>query len=89
VINSRESGFSRILKSEGGYWVPETLVEKSKTRNRHGSGTQIELQYIGNVFIAIYTNVIKLKVLSYPLGQVAEITDHTRPIRSLQAYFYL
>jgi hypothetical protein len=24
VINSRESGFSRILKSEGGYWVPET-----------------------------------------------------------------
>jgi hypothetical protein len=32
VINSQESGFSRILKSEGGYWVPETLVEQSKTR---------------------------------------------------------
>jgi hypothetical protein len=43
VINSRESGFSRILKSEGGYWVPEILVEQSKTRNEHGSGTQIEL----------------------------------------------
>jgi hypothetical protein len=28
VINSRESGFSRILKSEGGYWVPETSVEQ-------------------------------------------------------------
>jgi hypothetical protein len=42
VINSRESGFSRILKSEGGYWVPET-VEQSKTRNEHGSGTQIEV----------------------------------------------
>jgi hypothetical protein len=41
VINSRESGFSRILKSEGGYWVPETLVEQSKTRNEHGSRTQI------------------------------------------------
>jgi hypothetical protein len=41
VINSRESGFSRILKSEVGYWVPETLVEQSKTRNEHGSGTQI------------------------------------------------
>jgi hypothetical protein len=41
VINSRESGFSRILKSEGGYWVPETLVEQSKTGNEHGSGTQI------------------------------------------------
>jgi hypothetical protein len=41
VINSRESGFSRILKSEGGYWVPETLVEQSKTRNGHGSVTQI------------------------------------------------
>jgi hypothetical protein len=41
VINSRESGFSRILKSEGGYWVPETLVEQSNTRNEHGSGTQI------------------------------------------------
>jgi hypothetical protein len=40
VINSRESGFSRILKSEGGYWVPET-VEQSKTQNEHGSGTQI------------------------------------------------
>jgi hypothetical protein len=42
VINSRECGFTRILKSEGGYWVPETLVEQSKTRNEHGSGTQIE-----------------------------------------------
>jgi hypothetical protein len=46
VINSRESGFSRILKSEGGkseggYWAPETLVEQSKTRNEHGYGTQI------------------------------------------------
>jgi hypothetical protein len=40
VINSQESGFSRILKSEGGYWVPETLVDQSKTRNEHGSGTQ-------------------------------------------------
>jgi hypothetical protein len=30
-----------MLKSEGGYWVPETLVEQSKTRNGHGSGTQI------------------------------------------------
>jgi hypothetical protein len=45
VINSRESGFSRILKSEGGYWVPETLVEQSKTRNEHGSGTQIGTEY--------------------------------------------
>jgi hypothetical protein len=42
VINSQESVFSRILKSDGGYWVPETLVEQSKTRNEHGSGTQIE-----------------------------------------------
>jgi hypothetical protein len=42
VINSRESGFSRILKSEGGDWVPETLVEQSKTRKGHGSGTQID-----------------------------------------------
>jgi hypothetical protein len=42
VINSQESVFSRILKSEGGYyWVPETLVEQSKTRNEHGSGTHI------------------------------------------------
>jgi hypothetical protein len=41
VINSRESVFSRILKSEGGYWVPETLVEQSKTWNEHGSGTLI------------------------------------------------
>jgi hypothetical protein len=41
VINSRESGFSRILKSEGGYWVPETLVEQSKMQNEHGSGTHI------------------------------------------------
>jgi hypothetical protein len=32
---------SRILKSEGGYWVPTTLVEQSKTRNEHGPGTQI------------------------------------------------
>jgi hypothetical protein len=45
VINSRESGFSRILKNEGGYWVPETFVEESKTRNGHGSGTQIGRQY--------------------------------------------
>jgi hypothetical protein len=44
VINSRESGFSRILKSEGGM-VPETLVEQSKTRNEHGSGTQIDSCY--------------------------------------------
>jgi hypothetical protein len=43
VINWRESGFSRILKSKGGYWVPETLVEQSKTRNEHGSGTHIEI----------------------------------------------
>jgi hypothetical protein len=41
VINSRKSGFSRFLKSEGGYWVPETLLQQSKTRNGHGSGTQI------------------------------------------------
>jgi hypothetical protein len=33
MINSRESGFSRILKSEEGYWVPETLVEQSKPRS--------------------------------------------------------
>jgi hypothetical protein len=45
VINSRESGFSRILKSEGGFWVPETLVEQSKTQNEHGSGTQIVVVY--------------------------------------------
>jgi hypothetical protein len=61
VINSRESGFSRILKSEGGYWVPETLVEQSKTvpetlveqsktRNEHGSGTQIV--YVRATFLA-------------------------------------
>jgi hypothetical protein len=36
--------FLRILKSEGGYWVPETLVEQSKTWNEHGSGTQIEFK---------------------------------------------
>jgi hypothetical protein len=42
VINSRESGFSRILKSEGAIGC-QTLVEQSKTRNEHGSGTQIEL----------------------------------------------
>jgi hypothetical protein len=41
VINLRESVFSRMLKSEGDYWVPETLVEQSKTWNEHGSGTQI------------------------------------------------
>jgi hypothetical protein len=35
VTNSQESGFSRILKSEGGYWVPETLVEQSKMQNEH------------------------------------------------------
>jgi hypothetical protein len=46
VINSRESGFSRILKSEGSYWVPETLVEQSKTRNGHGSGTKIGIRTI-------------------------------------------
>jgi hypothetical protein len=46
VINLRESCFSRILKGEGGYWVPETLVEQSKTRNEHGSGTQIVTQEV-------------------------------------------
>jgi hypothetical protein len=46
VINSWESGFSRILKSEGGYWFPETLVEQSKTQNEHGSGTQIASGYL-------------------------------------------
>jgi hypothetical protein len=30
-----------IVKGGGGYWVPETLVEQSKTQNEHGSGTQI------------------------------------------------
>jgi hypothetical protein len=47
--NSQKTVFTQIflitfwfvLKSEGGYWVPETLVEQSKTRNGHGSGTQI------------------------------------------------
>jgi hypothetical protein len=41
VINSRKSVFLRILKSEGGYWVPEILVEQSKTRNEHGSGPRL------------------------------------------------
>jgi hypothetical protein len=51
VINSRESGFSRILKSEVGYWVPETLVEQSKMRNGHGSGTQIEQNHVTDLWM--------------------------------------
>jgi hypothetical protein len=33
--------FLQNLEKWRGYWVPETLVEHSKTRNEHGSGTQI------------------------------------------------
>jgi hypothetical protein len=36
VINSRESGFSRILKRERA--IGCTFVEQSKMRNEHGSG---------------------------------------------------
>jgi hypothetical protein len=43
--NSQKTVFTQIFLRTfwRGYWVvPETLVEQSKTRNEHGSGTQIE-----------------------------------------------
>jgi hypothetical protein len=55
VVNSRESVFSRILKSDGDYWVPETLVEQS------GSGTQIDVKDTSGrikiyIYIILYTS---------------------------------